>query len=278
MGPSFRTPRSLPASTSAGGRIGFFNRRVRHLRARFKAGRRRSRSTALSRRSATRTKARPMASSTATRTGRSTTTTTRGLRRRHILGSPARLLHRHAPELVPPRVPRLRRGGLPGPALSTHLVRRDAWVVRRAGAHPHRQSDRAAIRRAASSSSASTRPNFVVPSSLPIATSVRSARSRRSGYSTPRTSSATPKSQASHSSRTASASVRSTIAPSTRTSSASPDRQVHVSRRLLDDEDGPMLELLKGFHGRRIVGAGQPQASARAGATGQRFERFLLRS
>jgi hypothetical protein len=24
---------------------------------------------------------------------------------------------------------------------------------------------------------------------------------------------------------------------------------VHVSRRLLDDEDGPMLEVLKGFHG-----------------------------
>lgn len=29
----------------------------------------------------------------------------------------------------------------------------------------------------------------------------------------------------------------------------SPDYKVHVSRRLLDDEDGPMLELLKGFHG-----------------------------
>jgi putative restriction endonuclease len=29
----------------------------------------------------------------------------------------------------------------------------------------------------------------------------------------------------------------------------SPDRVVHVARRLLDDEDGPMLELLKSFHG-----------------------------
>jgi len=27
-----------------------------------------------------------------------------------------------------------------------------------------------------------------------------------------------------------------------------PDYTVHVSRRLLEDEDGPMLDLLKGFH------------------------------
>jgi len=27
-----------------------------------------------------------------------------------------------------------------------------------------------------------------------------------------------------------------------------PDYRVHVSRRLLDDEDGPMLDVLKGFH------------------------------
>jgi putative restriction endonuclease len=33
----------------------------------------------------------------------------------------------------------------------------------------------------------------------------------------------------------------------------SPDYEVHVSRQLLDDEDGPMLELLKGFHRRPIV-------------------------
>lgn len=31
-----------------------------------------------------------------------------------------------------------------------------------------------------------------------------------------------------------------------------PDLQVHVSRRLLDDDDGPMLDLLKGFHGTKI--------------------------
>lgn len=32
----------------------------------------------------------------------------------------------------------------------------------------------------------------------------------------------------------------------------SPDYTVHVSRRLLDDEDGPMLDLLKAFHERTI--------------------------
>ena len=33
----------------------------------------------------------------------------------------------------------------------------------------------------------------------------------------------------------------------------SPDYLVHVSKRLLDEEDGPMLELLKGFHTEPIV-------------------------
>ena len=32
----------------------------------------------------------------------------------------------------------------------------------------------------------------------------------------------------------------------------SPDLRVHVARRLLDDEDGPMLDLLKGSHGTLI--------------------------
>lgn len=31
-----------------------------------------------------------------------------------------------------------------------------------------------------------------------------------------------------------------------------PDLRVHVSSRLLDDEDGPMLDVLKGFHGSSI--------------------------
>ena len=33
----------------------------------------------------------------------------------------------------------------------------------------------------------------------------------------------------------------------------SPDHDVHVAPRLLEDEDGPMLDLLKGFNGQRIV-------------------------
>jgi putative restriction endonuclease len=32
----------------------------------------------------------------------------------------------------------------------------------------------------------------------------------------------------------------------------SPDYEVRISSRLLDDEDGPMLDLLKGFHGQTI--------------------------
>jgi putative restriction endonuclease len=56
----------------------------------------------------------------------------------------------------------------------------------------------------------------------------------------------------------------------------SPDYDVHVSPRLLDDEDGPMLDLLKGFHGSAI---GVPR---RAGwqpdreLLAQRFDRFAV--
>ena len=32
-----------------------------------------------------------------------------------------------------------------------------------------------------------------------------------------------------------------------------PDYKIHLSERLLDQEDGPMLELLKGFHGKTIL-------------------------
>jgi putative restriction endonuclease len=58
----------------------------------------------------------------------------------------------------------------------------------------------------------------------------------------------------------------------------SPDRDVHVSRRLLDDEDGPMLELLKGFHGRRIVVPASRRLQPDASRLAARFERFLARS
>jgi putative restriction endonuclease len=54
----------------------------------------------------------------------------------------------------------------------------------------------------------------------------------------------------------------------------SPDYVVHVARRLLDDEDGPMLELLKTFHQQPIVvparAAWQPNREQLAA----RFERF----
>ena len=55
----------------------------------------------------------------------------------------------------------------------------------------------------------------------------------------------------------------------------SPDYVVHVSERLLKDEDGPMLDLLKGFHEtplhlpHRRVDAPDPER------LGTRFERFL---
>jgi putative restriction endonuclease len=58
----------------------------------------------------------------------------------------------------------------------------------------------------------------------------------------------------------------------------SPDREVHVSRRLLDDEDGPMLELLKGFHGRPIVVPATRRHQPDPDRLAARFERFLERS
>ena len=55
----------------------------------------------------------------------------------------------------------------------------------------------------------------------------------------------------------------------------SPDYEVRVSARLLDDEDGPMLDLLKGFHGQVIhtprSAAYRPDRERLA----VRFERFL---
>lgn len=55
----------------------------------------------------------------------------------------------------------------------------------------------------------------------------------------------------------------------------SPDYQVRVSQRLLDDEDGPMLELLKASHARSIEvpkrRAWQPDRDRLA----ERFDRFL---
>jgi putative restriction endonuclease len=54
----------------------------------------------------------------------------------------------------------------------------------------------------------------------------------------------------------------------------SPDYGVHVSRALLDDEDGPMLELLKTFHGGAIVLPSTVAARPDRNQLAIRFERF----
>lgn len=54
----------------------------------------------------------------------------------------------------------------------------------------------------------------------------------------------------------------------------SPDYQVHVARRLLEDDDGPMLDLLKGAHGAAIeLPARRPQRPDRE-LLAVRFDRF----
>ncbi len=53
---------------------------------------------------------------------------------------------------------------------------------------------------------------------------------------------------------------------------------MHVSRRLLDDEDGPMLELLKGFHGRRISVPTSRVLQPERERLAERFDRFLARA
>jgi len=54
----------------------------------------------------------------------------------------------------------------------------------------------------------------------------------------------------------------------------SPDYEVRVSRRLLDDEDGPMLELLKTFHGGAIVLPSRLDSRPDREMLALRFERF----
>lgn len=55
----------------------------------------------------------------------------------------------------------------------------------------------------------------------------------------------------------------------------SPDYSVQVSRRLLDEDDGPMLELLKGFHGREIEVPSRQVLRPDRERLARRFERFL---
>lgn len=54
----------------------------------------------------------------------------------------------------------------------------------------------------------------------------------------------------------------------------SPDQRVHVARRLLDDDDGPMLELLKGSHGTAIDVPTRAAQRPDRDRLAIRFERF----
>lgn len=56
----------------------------------------------------------------------------------------------------------------------------------------------------------------------------------------------------------------------------SPDYEVHVSKRLLDDEDGPMLELLKHFHRAPIVLPARAAHRPDRERLAERFERFVV--
>jgi putative restriction endonuclease len=55
----------------------------------------------------------------------------------------------------------------------------------------------------------------------------------------------------------------------------SPDYTVHVSKRLLEEEDGPMLELLKQFHTETILLPIQPKLRPDRERLAERYERFV---
>ena len=58
----------------------------------------------------------------------------------------------------------------------------------------------------------------------------------------------------------------------------SPDYRVHVSKRLLEEEDGPMLELLKQFHTEPIVLPTKPAWKPDPNRLAERFDRFVAAS
>jgi putative restriction endonuclease len=58
----------------------------------------------------------------------------------------------------------------------------------------------------------------------------------------------------------------------------SPDYEVHVAQRLMEDDDGPMLELLKGFHKQSIVVPSQRSWKPDRVRLAERFERFQVAS
>jgi putative restriction endonuclease len=53
-----------------------------------------------------------------------------------------------------------------------------------------------------------------------------------------------------------------------------PDHRVHLSPRLLEERDGPMLELLKGFHGQPIVLPRRPEHRPDRELLAERYARF----
>jgi putative restriction endonuclease len=58
----------------------------------------------------------------------------------------------------------------------------------------------------------------------------------------------------------------------------SPSYRVEVSRRLREDEDGPMLDLLKGFHGQAIVVPARRAWAPDRERLALRYERFRRQS
>jgi putative restriction endonuclease len=58
----------------------------------------------------------------------------------------------------------------------------------------------------------------------------------------------------------------------------SPDYTVYVSKRLLEDDDGPMLELLKTFHAKQIVVPSRAALRPDRERLAERFERFAAAS
>jgi putative restriction endonuclease len=54
----------------------------------------------------------------------------------------------------------------------------------------------------------------------------------------------------------------------------SPDHRVHVAERLLEDDDGPMLDLLKGFHQKAIELPRRESARPDRERLAARFEQF----